>query len=328
MVRFNRAFAILAITVILSVLAVAVLSTPALAAPIISLSPASGTVGTQVEITGENFSSYAGDTVHIYFGNTEVDGSPITIPGNGEFTLSFPVPDSAMPGTALVTVKDETGNQLGGSAAFVVPQPSLTLDKGGGVVGTTVTVDGAGFLASEDVTLIYTNGTTAVLGSTKAGSIGEFTFSFDIPESTGKGHKIIAEDAAGNRAEATFSVIPYVTIEPAAGAIGDSVVASGTGFGNKSRISVDFDQGQVVTDNADANGSFEFSFNVPDMELRAYTVTVSDAAGNSATVAFTINAGEASFVFPEWGIYGLMGLGGLLLFILGIWIGRKYAYSY
>lgn len=328
--RFNRAFAVLATTVILAVLAVAILPTPVLAAPTITLSPTSGTAGTTVTITGQNFASYAGDQVHIYFGSTEIAGSPITMPASGTFSHGFQVPDSAMAGRALVTIRDINGNQLGESAEFFVPQPLITLNKGGGFVGTKVIINGEGFLASQDIAFTYTgpSDTKISLGSTKANSIGKFDFAFDVPESTGKEHKVIATDAAGNEAEASFNVIPSVVLKPEAGAIGDSVVATGTGFGHNSRLSIDFDQRQVVTDKADANGSFRVNFNAPDMQLQAYTVTISDAEDNVAVTSFTINAGKPSFIFPQWGVYAIIGLAAAALFLLGIWIGRKYAYSY
>ena len=325
--KFRRFFAMAATSAILLLLAVATLPTPALAAPNITLSPTSGTVGTTVTATGENFNSYAGDQVHIFFGNTEVGGSPITVPGDGQFTLDFQVPDSAMPGTALVTVRDPSGNQLA-QTEFVVPQPHISLDKGGGAVGTTITINGTGFRAGQTVTFSFSPYPEIDLGSVPATSVGECTYVFNIPESTGKEHKVIATDPAGNTAQTTLSVIPTITLDPVSGAIGESVKATGTGFGYKSRFSIDFDGNQVKTDNADVNGSFDVSFNVPDMELQTYNVTISDTEGNSAVIAFTINAGEASFVFPQWGIYTLMGIGGLGLFILGIWIGRKFAYSY
>jgi hypothetical protein len=327
-VRFNRALAVLAITVILSVLAVAVLPTPALAAPTISLSPTSGTVGTQVEITGEKFESYAGDTIHIFFGNTEIDGSPLNIPGNGEFQLSFLIPDSAMPGRTYVTVRDENGNQLGESAEFVVPEPTILLDRGGGVVGTTVTISGTGFLASQEVVFIYTDHTTIELGSVTATPTGECTHVFTVPESTGKAHKVIGTDEAGNTAEAIFNVIPSVVLDPVAGAIGDTINVTGSGFGYKSRVTIDFDREMVTTTTSDSDGNIDTSLEVPDMPLETYEVDLTDLEGNTVTVMFTINAGEASFIFPEWGIYALIGIGALGLFILGIWIGRKYAYSY
>jgi len=326
-VRFKRFFAMAATTVILLMLAVALLATPAFAAPNITLSPTSGTVGTTVTATGENFTSFAGDQLHIFFGNTEVGGSPIAVPGNGQFTLDFQVPDSAMPGTALVTVRDESGNQLA-RADFVVPKPSITLDKGGGVVGTTVTINGTGFRAGQTVTFTFSPYPEIDLGSVPATPVGECSYVFNIPESTGKEHKVTAADPAGNTAQTTLSVIPTIVLDPVSGAIGESVKATGTGFGYKSRFSIDFDGNQVKTDNADTNGSFNVSFKVPDMALQTYNVTISDTEGNSAVIAFTINAGEASFVFPQWGIYTLMGIGGLGLFLLGIWIGRKFAYSY
>jgi len=316
-----------ATTVILLMLAVALLATPAFAAPNITLSPTSGTVGTTVTATGENFTSFAGDQLHIFFGNTEVGGSPIAVPGNGQFTLDFQVPDSAMPGTALVTVRDSSGNQLA-KTEFVVPKPFISLDKGGGVVGTTITINGTGFRAGQTVTFTFSPYPEIDLGSVPATPVGECSYVFNIPESTGKEHKVTATDPAGNTAETTLSVIPTIVLDPVSGAIGESVKATGTGFGYKSRFSIDFDGNQVKTDNADSNGSFNVSFKVPDMELQTYNVTISDTEGNTAVIAFTINAGEASFVFPQWGIYTLMGLGGLGLFLLGIWIGRKFAYSY
>jgi len=328
-VRFNRAFALAAVTIILSVLAATIPGTPALAAPTITLSPSSGTVGTTVTIKGTNFASYAGDKIHIYFGNTEIVGSPLTVLGGGTFTLTFPVPDSAMPGKALVTVRDDNGNQLGGSVEFSVPKPSLILNKGGGVIGTTVKISGTGFRAGQTVTFTYSNHTEIEVGSVLATTVGEIKdYVFNIPESTGKEHKIIAKDLAGNSAEATFSVIPSAALKPVSGAIGSEVTATGTGFGYKGRVDISFGEKQVARTNTDSNGSFEASFKVPDMELQTYDVDITDVAGNTVATTFTINAGKASFVFPQWGIYGLMGLGGLILFFFGLWLGRKSAYTY
>ena len=327
--RFNRFFAILAASVILSVLAVTISVTPALAAPTIALSPTSGTVGTSVTITGENFTSFAGDQIHIYFGSTEVKGSPQTVLPSGKFTLTFQVPDDAAPGRILVTVRDKNNNQLGGSAEFVIPKPSIILDKGGGEIGTTVKISGTGFRASQMVTFAYSNHTTIVLGKIAASPIGEIKdYVFTVPESTGKENKVIATDAAGNNAEATFSVIPSIVLKPVSGAIGDTVTVTGTGYGYQSRITIYFGQQEVKTARTDTKGSFETTFRVPDMELQTYDVDIADAEDNTAVASFTINAGKVSFVFPQWGIYALMGLGGLVLFFLGLWLGRKYAYSY
>lgn len=325
--RFNRFLAISATTVILLILAITISTTPALAAPTITLSPSSGTAGTQVTVTGTNFDSYKTDQIHIYFASTEVAGSPLT-PTGGTFTLTFQVPDSATPGTALVTVRDKNSNQLS-KAEFVVPKPSIILDKGGGVVGTKVTVSGRGFRASQMVTFTYSNHTEIKLPSgAQASDIGECTYSFNIPESTGKEHKVIASDLAGNNAEAIFTVIPSIVLKPVSGAIGDTVTVTGTGFGYNSRVTIDFKQKQVTTAKTGTNGSLEATFKVPNMELQTYNVDVTDVEGNTATAAFTINAGEASFVFPQWGIYALMGLGGVVLFFFGVWLGRKYTITY
>jgi len=326
-VRFSRFFAILVVSVILTVLAVIISATPALAAPTIVLTPSSGTVGTSVKISGENFTSYAGDQIHIYFGTTEVAGSPLTTPATGKFTLTFPVPATAVSGTALVTVKDKYGNQLA-KAEFVIPKPSIILDKGGGVVGTTVTISGAGFHASQKVTFTYSNHTKIEVGAVATTPIGECTYIFNTPQSTGKEHKVIASDASGNTAEAIFTVIPSAVLAPVSGAIGDKVTVTCTGFGYKSLVTIVFGQKQVARAKTDENGSFEATFTVPDTELKTYDLDISDTEDNAVVTSFTINAGEASFVFPQWGIYALMGLGGLLLFILGLWIGRKFAYTY
>jgi len=337
-VRLNRIFMMSAVAILL-VLAATILPTPALAAPTITLSPTSGTAGTQVTIRGINFTSYVNDQVSIYFGDTEVKGSPITVPGGGSFTLTFPVPDNAKPGTSvLVTVKDKGGTQIGGSAEFRVLTPSIQLEPGGGVVGTEVKVKGTGFRASQPATFFYIysdpthNLKVDVSGTTPptATANGECNFTFKIPASTGKEHKVIAMDAAGNTAEATFSVIPSVVINPVSGAIGDLVTVTGNGFGYQTRVIIDFGPKEVAAAKTEPDGSFIAKFRAPDMDLQTYDVNIIDQESppNTATARYTINAGRTSFVWPEWGTYTLMALGGVVLFFIGLWLGRKFAYTY
>ena len=325
----NRFFAILVVGVILSLLSVTLIATPALAAPTITLSPEEGSAGTTVTVTGTNFGSYAGDTIHVCFGGIEIAGSPLTIPANGEFTITFQVPENTARGTSYVTVRDGGGNQLGEGVPFFVPTPTINLSVSGGIVGTTVTLSGKGFNAGGLVTFYYVDRDTTELGSITTDPVGEISsYSFTVPESTAQEHKVSAIDVAGNEAEATFTVIPAVILIPISGAIGDSVDVKGTGFGYNSQIGVDFGDRQVATAKASGKGSFSASFSVPDMPLQNHNVEAIDTEGNTATIQFTITAGDVSFIFPQWGIYAAIGFGGLVLFFFGFWLGRKYTYTF
>jgi len=327
-VKYNRFFSILAIALILPLLALTMLATPALAAPTITLSPLSGSTGTSVTVSGKNFESYAGDMVHIYFDGKEIANSPIAVLSNGEFKVSFTVPDTTMPGTAYATVRDKDGQQLGESASFVVPKTGIKLNIEGGVVGTTVTVAGTGFHAGATVTFRYTDRTTTELGTAVATPIGECTYSFNIPDSTAGAHVIAAKDITDSQAEAVFSVIPSIVLSSISGAVGDKVTVTGTGFGYKSQVGIDFGNQPVATGKTGDNGSFETTFKVPGVKLQSYSVEAKDGEGNMANASFTIAGGTVPFIFPQWGIYALMGVAGLVLFFFGFWLGRKYAYTY
>lgn len=85
--KFKRYLRILAVT--LPLLIVLTLNTPALAAPIITLSASTGAIGTTVTISGTNFESYRGDNVFLYFDSEELSGSPLKVPDSGTFSLGL-----------------------------------------------------------------------------------------------------------------------------------------------------------------------------------------------------------------------------------------------
>lgn len=289
--KYAKILRTLAVAVILSLVVVVISATPALAAPVITLSPTSGSIGTKVTVTATNFESYIGDIISIFFNGVEIGGR--TIPDTGTFTLSFNVPDDAPPGRAYVSVEDEYGNQLGERRPFIIQEIEIELYPGDGAVGTMVTINGEGFYASEMATFYYYNGTRVNLGTKLATPTGEFTYSFNIPDSTAGSHKIVAQDAEGNSAKANFKVIPSTIVNPTSGAMGDRVTVNGTGFGYNAGVTIYLNSTEVVTDRADKNGSFEATFNVPVMKPGSYEVKAKDDDGNRDKAEFTITAGAS-----------------------------------
>ena len=88
----RRIFRILAVVMLLSVWLVGLSITPVTAGPEINISPDSGAVGTTVTISGENWDSYKGDKIYIYFAGEELSASPIVVPQTGVFQLDFNIP--------------------------------------------------------------------------------------------------------------------------------------------------------------------------------------------------------------------------------------------
>ncbi|MCH8864990.1 MAG: IPT/TIG domain-containing protein [Chloroflexi bacterium] len=283
---------LLSMSVLLPLLAVMIIGAPALAAPLITLSPENGAAGTTVTVIGENFDSYKGDSIYVFFDGVEMIGSPLTVPETGTFIFRFNIPDEAEPGGHTIRVKNEFTTLA--LSTFTVPETEISLDTRSGNIGARVTIEGKGFSADKVVTFFYDNGVKKILGTQPADSAGEFSFSFDVPESVGGQHQVSVQNTAGNYAEADFEVIPLIALGRTSGAIDEILTVSGNGFGHRTDVAVYFNNDEVAFAKTDDNGNFMMaSFNVPPLPPGNFDVRVEDDDGNTAKAAFTIVAGAS-----------------------------------
>jgi hypothetical protein len=96
-----------------------------------------------------------------------------------------------------------------------------------------------------------------------------------------------------------------------------------------------FAQGSIVLERTDLTSSEYVTTEAESLELAArqtvyyWRVRAIDAAENEGEWT---GAGEfyvsRPFSFPKWALYTMLGLGGLVLFIIGYWMGRRTAYYY
>ncbi len=287
--RNGKVFRKLVIAVLLSVMLGVIPGTPALAAPIVTVSPASGAMGTMVTITGQNFDSYIGDNIYIYLDSTRITANPLIIPDTGSFSFSFNIPAGTATGEHQIRAKSALTTLA--LASFTVPETAILLDVKAGAVGTGVTVTGKGFYANRVVAFFYDRVSQDVLGTVSADGTGEFSFSFNIPDSTAGRHKIIAENTEGDFAEAGFEVIPLISLSPASGAVGELLTVRGTGFGARNDVSLYFRYTEVAYAKTNAYGNFEVAFNVPALAPGVYAVKAIDTGDNTSSAEFTITAG-------------------------------------
>jgi hypothetical protein len=287
--KYGRIFRI-AVVIFFACGLVGLTGTPAVAAPLLELSPDSGAMGTTVTISGENFDSFKGDEIYIFFDSEEISASPVVVPQTGSFQLDFNIPEDAEPGKHTIRARSELGSTLS-TSTFTVLEPEISLSTESGAVGSKLVVDGEGFYANKVVSVYYD---TKILGTLTASSTGEFSYSFNVPDSTAGTHDIKAANAKDNYYEVEFEVIPWITINPVTAAVGSIIKVGGNGFASKSDISVFFQYDEVAYAKTDESGTFGFaSFNVPLTPPGTYDVTVKDEEKNTAKYEFSINAGAS-----------------------------------
>jgi len=288
--RYNKMLLTLAIA--LPLLAVLVPSTPAQAAPVITLTPTSGAIGTMVTVNGTVFDSYKGDNIYIFFDDTEIPGSPLTVPETGSFIAEFNIPDDAIPGRHWIEARSETtSTSMLTMSFFIVEEAEIDLDVLDGSVGTNVVISGNGFYSGRTVTLYYYNIIKDKIGTVIASSTGQFSYRFVIPNSTGGVHKITATNAEGNSAEIQFEVLPSIALNLSSAGPGELLTIRGTGFGHRSNVNINFGTRTVASARSDDYGNFEVQFNVPEVNPNPYDVKAQDEEGNVDKVKFTVTAG-------------------------------------
>jgi hypothetical protein len=268
-----------AIIFIACLIAIPLLAGPAQAQddePFITLSPSSGIPGTDVTVRGYNFDEDEEVEVYYYPNGSRVRVATEDTDDDGDFRVSFEVPESYKGEHEVRAYVDNDYER----DEFIV-EPGLTVDPEDGPVGTTVTVKGMGFEEDEEDIEVryYINGDDiTVEEDITADENGSWDVSFKIPPSSSGSHKLDAkgDDSSFSEVEdATFEVMPGISIDKSSGSVGDTLTVKGSGFQEEERrIRILFDSTVVADDiRADEEGAWEETFTLPEMPKGEYDVT-------------------------------------------------------
>ena len=113
--------------------------------------PSSGAVGTAVTIAGANFGATQGTSTITF------NGTRATPTSWSAASIVVPVPSAATTGNVVVTVGGVASN--GVSFAVTVPPSITSLSQTSGAVGTSVTIAGTNFGATQGTSTVTFNGT-------------------------------------------------------------------------------------------------------------------------------------------------------------------------
>jgi hypothetical protein len=319
------------------------------------LSPTSGLAGINVTVNGANFPAstalvFKFDTATLTpTGSTQTDSS-------GSFTSIITVPSGATAGAHNITV---TAGSSTVTAAFTVtgtttttpppPPPSATainINQSGNTIGSLIGIAGTGFKHNSKVTVKYDDNEVAT-GNTDAN--GFFLITFQVPPGKHGDHTITANDGTStNKATFTVESTPPKIPQPLNPQMGVKVKAPVTFdwedvTDNSSPVTYDL---QVASDSDFAGSSL--ILDKKDIAKSEYTLTEVEElklAGQTDRLFWRIKAIDAAqnesewtgagdfsisqpFKFAGWPLYLTIGVGAVLVFLFGFWMGRRTAFYY
>jgi len=317
--------------------------------PNIDIDPDEGAVNDLITVTGTGFAK--NEDITITFDNDEVAGDETS--SKGSFEATFYVPEL---GAGTYTVKAEDKSDNSASATFKISTEvsisPTTSASSPGAVGNSLTISGTGFKSSSEITITYKS--APVVFTTTSESDGSFSYTFTVPPSIAGEHTITATDGVSSMSvkfymesappEIPPPLLPYMEGKADSLAYFDwEDATAGTDGQPEQSLPITYDL-QVAT-----NGNFTISsllVNKTGLTTSEYTLTEEealestdkeapyywrlravDAASNASdwtgTGTFTVGF---IFNFPNlsgWLLYVLMGVGALVLFFVGFWLGRR-----
>lgn len=245
----------------------------------LQLDPKQGVVGEKVDISGWGFARRG--WVRIFYDVTLM--GVYSLDREGEFTIAFKVPESTAGGHRVV-IEDNEKNWA--DDVFWV-QPDLTISPDIVPVDSPLGINGTGFGKEAKVTIRHGNDKIEVTTN----AMGSFFFPMRTTEGPAGSFTVTAEDSYGNRATATFTIIPTITAPPIQGTVGSEIEVKGTGFAANQGVTISYDGGRITTAQpiaTDFKGSFTATLVVPPSSGGKHSLSAVDAAGNRHTATFTV----------------------------------------
>lgn len=221
-----------------------------------ALSAPAGPAGASVTITGANFGTTQGTSTVTF------NGTAATPSAWDATSITAAVPMGATPGNVVVTVGGVASNGL----PFAVgTQPVITsLSEPAGPVGSTVTINGVNFGATQGTSTVTFNGTAAT-----AGTWSDTSIQVTVPAGATTGDVVVALSPTNASNEVTFIVgtMPVITgLSVPAGPTGTAVTITGTNFGATQGTS-------TVTFNGTAAGGATWGANSISVDVPAGAAT-------------------------------------------------------
>ncbi len=242
-----------------------------------ALTPASGSIGAPVTITGANFGAAQGTSTVTFNGTTA------TVTSWSPTSIAAPVPTGASTGNVIVTVGGLASN---GMPFTVSTSPTITsLSPTSGAAGTAVTIAGTNFGASQGTSTITFNGTAATVTSWSATSIV-----VAVPPGATTGNVVVTVGGQSSNGVAftVSATAPAITgLSPTNGAVGASVTITGTNFGATQGSSTITFNGTAATVTSWSATSIVVAV-PPGATTGNVVVTVGGQSSNG--VAFTVSA--------------------------------------
>jgi RHS repeat-associated protein len=193
-----------------------------------TLSPSTGPVGTQVTLTGVGFGASQGTSVLSF--NGQPSGS---ISSWSDTQIIATVPVTAASGPTIVRVNNIKSNATN---VFSVPPPIVnSYSLIGGATGTTVTINGSGYQASQRNSTITFNGVAAT-----ATTWTDTQIVATVPSGASTGQLLVTVNSVPSASSNSFEVPnPAITsITPPEAPAGGTITINGSGFGPSQRIAV------------------------------------------------------------------------------------------
>lgn len=262
--------------------------------------PTSGTPGTVVTITGTHFTNVSAVRFH------GINAAFSTINAT---TISATIPVGTTTGTVTVVTPGGTATSSG---TFTVPAPAISgFTPTSGAVATAVTITGTAFRGT---TAVRFNGVTATFSVTN-----DTTIATTVPAGATSGAITVVTPVGTATSSGTFTVpAPSITsFTPTGGAVGTSVVITGTGFAGASAVSFNNRAATFTLNSATritapvpagatsgairvvtpaGTGTSISTFTVPAPAITSFTPT-SGAAGTSVVITGTGFAGTSAVSF-------------------------------
>jgi hypothetical protein len=316
--------------------------------PAITIDPTEGSSNERVTVTGTGFAKNRGVT--ITFEGDEVANDDTD--SYGSFETDFNVPDVGA-GNFEVRAEDDSNNSA--DATFKinieVGVSPTTSANSPGHVGQELTISGTGFKPDHEITITYES--TPVEFTTTSEADGSFSYPLEVPPSEHGEHTISASDGTSSMSVDFFMestppetpppLLPYMNGKAASQAQFDweDVTADVDGVAEQSlpityelEIATDAEFSKLLLDKKEITTS-EYTLtedealesNSSEIPYYYWRVRAIDAASNASewTGAGQFKVGFI-FSFPSikgWLLYVLIGVGALVLFFVGFFIGRR-----